>query len=426
VTMSRRRGACPGLSTPMPTGDGLLVRLMPVAAIPLDAMAGFCEAARRHGNGIVEITARGSLQVRGLTPYSAPLFAAAVADLGIDAQEGVPVIAGFGDDAVDALTAELRCAIADARLALSPKVSVVVDGRGPLHLDGLYADVRLRAVASAEGLRFHLGISSGEQHQHAAPGGDVAATTWLGMVAPEDAVSTVIDVLKTIAAHGPAARAADILSLEGVAAFQPAVTGGPVPAPPPRVPADMIGVHAMRDGAVALGVGLAFGHAHADALADLMRMAVRHCARAARPAPDRAVLLTGISVLDVHGLKRAAERSGFVVDADDPRCRIAACPGGPACASGLIPARSLAATLAPALPRDLAWTARGVSVHLSGCSKGCAHPRPAPLTVVGTPEGCGVVHGGSAHETPHHHADLARLGDTISRLAAEPVEAAHG
>ena len=36
-----RRGACPGLSAPMPTGDGLLVRLMPTAPVPLDAFTAF-------------------------------------------------------------------------------------------------------------------------------------------------------------------------------------------------------------------------------------------------------------------------------------------------------------------------------------------------------------------------------------------------
>ncbi len=62
-----RRGACPALSAPMPTGDGLLVRLAPAGTIALAALAGLCAAAREHGNGIVEITARGSIQVRGLT-----------------------------------------------------------------------------------------------------------------------------------------------------------------------------------------------------------------------------------------------------------------------------------------------------------------------------------------------------------------------
>ena len=54
-----RRGVCPGLSRPLPTGDGLLVRLMPTGTIALDAFAALCAAAQRHGNGIIEITARG-------------------------------------------------------------------------------------------------------------------------------------------------------------------------------------------------------------------------------------------------------------------------------------------------------------------------------------------------------------------------------
>ena len=63
-----RRGACPGLSAPMATGDGLLARLTPSGAtIALSAFSGLCTAAARHGNGIVEITSRGSIQVRGLT-----------------------------------------------------------------------------------------------------------------------------------------------------------------------------------------------------------------------------------------------------------------------------------------------------------------------------------------------------------------------
>ncbi len=150
--MIMRRGACPGLSTPMPTGDGLLVRLLPTAPIALDAFAAFCAAARRHGNGTIEITARGSFQVRGLTVDSAPTFAAEIAPLGIAASDGVPVLTNALDDDPDALidaaalAAELRRAIADAGLVLAPKVSVVVDGGGKLHLDDVPADVRLRAI----------------------------------------------------------------------------------------------------------------------------------------------------------------------------------------------------------------------------------------------------------------------------------------
>jgi precorrin-3B synthase len=415
MTQSRRRGACPGLSAPMPTGDGLLVRLMPAAPVPTSAMAGLCAAARRHGNGTVEITARGSVQVRGLTLTTAPLFAAAVAELGIAAHEGVPVIAAVDDAAADLVAMELRREIASAGLALSPKVSVVVDGDGRLHLDGLSADVRLRAVGPAQGPQsspppFHLGVGGSPR--------------WLGTVAQKDAAGAVVSILKIIAAHGAAVRAADILARDGVAAF-PVPAVDQAPAPPPRMAAEMIGRHAMRDGMAALGVGLAFGHAHADALSELIGVAARYGVCAARPLPDRALLLTGMPAPNARDLAIAAERLGFVVQADDPRRRIAACPGSPGCASGLIPARALASALAPLLAAVPAER-DGAAVHISGCPKGCAHPAPAPLTVVGTPQGCGIVRGGAACAAPHHHADPGRLGDEVLRLAATSAEVAHG
>src|ERR1019366_6348542 len=149
-----RRGACPGLSAPMSTGDGLLVRLLPIGTMPLDAFAQLCAAARTYGNGIVEVTARGSIQIRGLNAASAPRFAETVAALGIAAVDGVPVLtnalAGLETNEIldpSALAVDLRRAVAHAALtaSLAPKVSVVIDGGGALHLDELSADVRLRA-----------------------------------------------------------------------------------------------------------------------------------------------------------------------------------------------------------------------------------------------------------------------------------------
>ena len=137
INAPMRRGACPGLSAPMATGDGLLARLTPAGSIALPAFAGLCAAARRHGNGIIEITSRGSIQFRGLSETSAAAFAAEVARLGIPASDGIPVIAdplsGLDCDGVlDAgpLAAELRYALARAPFAsnLSAKLSIVIDG----------------------------------------------------------------------------------------------------------------------------------------------------------------------------------------------------------------------------------------------------------------------------------------------------------
>jgi precorrin-3B synthase len=417
-----RRGACPGLSVPMPTGDGLLVRLMPTEPIAPAAFARFCAAARQHGNGTIEISARGSLQVRGLTPGSAPLFAAAVADLKIVAREGVQVIAGPLFDEADThldiahVTSQLRRAIEHAQLALSPKVSVVVDGDGGLHLDAVHADIRLRAIGPPQQPRFHIGL-----------GGDGATAAWPGAIAPDDAVEVVLSLLRVLAAHGPTTRAADILHDNNVAAFRAVLPSAIAPAEPPpqRTAAEMIGLHPLRDGTSAVGIGLAFGHAHADALAEIARLAAALRARTVRPAPDRALLLIGVAAPEAIELTAAADQLGFVVGADDPRRRIAACPGAPACTSGLIAARAIATSLAPALAAHLP-SGPGVAVHISGCAKGCAHPAPAALTMVGTARGCAIIRDGSASATPAHHVDPAHLAAEIARLATPASEAAHG
>ena len=103
MNASHRRGACPGLTAPMLTGDGLLVRFAPADRIALDAFTALCAAARRHGNGTLEISARGSLQVRGLSARSAPAFALAVGALAIAAVDGVSVIVDPLADDPDAL-----------------------------------------------------------------------------------------------------------------------------------------------------------------------------------------------------------------------------------------------------------------------------------------------------------------------------------
>jgi precorrin-3B synthase len=420
MNVPRVRGVCPGLSAPMWTGDGLLVRLTPAAPIPLDTMVGLCEAAHRHGNGTIEVSARGSLQVRGLTPDSVPLFASAMAKLGIATQESVPVIAGFDFTGAADMAAELRCATANARLPLSPKVSLVVDGSGPLHLDALAADVRLRAAEPHQGARF------GVQRFHLGLGGDGASAIWLGTVAARDAADAVLSILRIIAARGATARAAEIIRTDGVKAFSAAAAViEPAPTPPQRMPAEMIGLHSALDGAVAVGIGLAFGHTHAAALGEIIRLAAVHGATAVRLAPDRALLLIGVSAPDARNITVAAERLGFVVHANDPRRGIAACPGAPACASGLIPARALASALAPALASAVAPEPSRILVHISGCSKGCAHPKPTALTVVGTPRGCGIVRHGCAHAAPSQYVDPTNLSQEILRLTTRSGEGSH-
>jgi precorrin-3B synthase len=64
-------------------------------------------------------------------------------------------------------------------------------------------------------------------------------------------------------------------------------------------------------------------------------------------------------------------------------------------------------------------------VHVSGCAKGCAHPRPAPFTIVGAGQGCGIVRDGSAREEPAEYTDPADLAALLDRIATKTHEAVH-
>ncbi len=404
------RGACPRLAAPMETGDGLLARLVPAGPMHLRALAGLCTAAQTYGNGTMEISARGNLQIRGLTPDTAPLLADRVVALGIDSSDGTPVLADPlpGDPSAlidaNALAIKLRKALAGSRLVLAPKVSVIVDGGGRLHLDGLAADIRLRAVSAPDGPRLHVAL-----------GGDGATATPLGTVAPDDACDAVSCLLAVIAAHGPEARAADALQSRGLAAFRDALQARIEfePLPQTRLPAVVVGTHSLEGDLYAVGIGLAFGHTQAHTLKSLTDTARVHNALWARPAPDRTLLFGPFQRTTVKTIRDEARRLDFAVEAADPRRRIVACTGAPSCGSGLIASRRLAAEMA----EEVEFAGAGIALHISGCAKGCAHPFPAPLTVIGTAKGAGLVRNSTARATPSHYvneADVAAAVDALS------------
>jgi precorrin-3B synthase len=392
----------------MQTGDGLLVRLMAAGTIGLQQMAGLCAAARQHGNGVIEITARGSIQIRGLAAASAPAFAGAVARLGIAAHDGLPVItnplAGLDpDETIDAtaLAAALRRALAAQSLVLSPKVSVAIDGGGALHLDALGADIRLRAEAAPDGIRLHVGI-----------GGDAATAIALGPVAPARAVETVARLLGVIAAQGRDARARDILRRQGVGAFRAAGDQWiETPLPVRRPAAEPVGTHKLRAGQAAVGIGFAFGHTDAAALESLLDAAASAGAHGLGPAPGRALLVIGLRPDGLAPLHAAAEKLGFITDREDPRRRVIACAGAPICGSGEIPARALGPHVARAAAGLIG---AGEVIHISGCPKGCAHRGPAALAAVGHAGQCDLLVDGAAAGSvtidtlPHAIARLAR------------------
>ncbi len=130
------RGWCPTVHAPMPSGDGLLARVKPFGGrLPAAALRALAEAVAAYGNGVVELTGRGNLQVRGVR--DAPGFARAAVAAGLADPDPVRearrnVITAPPCD--DVLVAEAEALLAETG-GLPAKFCVVVDG-GLVRVDG--------------------------------------------------------------------------------------------------------------------------------------------------------------------------------------------------------------------------------------------------------------------------------------------------
>lgn len=192
-----------------------------------------------------------------------------------------------------------------------------------------------------------------------------------------------------------------------------------VPHDDPDVDADLPRRAASLHERVALLLALPFGRATA---AQLRAAAAWSGARAeVRLSFTRGLLIPGLGSDEARSVAREAQATGFVVDPQDPRLALVACPGAPACGRG----NTTAAADALGLAEAIAPLARaGARIHVSGCAKGCAHPRAADLTLVGRPDGrYDVVPGGATTDAAVATLPLRLIAD-ILRETPDPASLA--
>ena len=394
-----RRGACPSLSAPMRTGDGLLVRLRPVApALAAEDLFTLAELAREHGNGLIEITARGNLQLRGLTEASAPRLAEGLAAAGIVPQTGVaievPPFSGIDpSETADAapVADALRKAIAAASLTLAPKLAIVVDGGGVLSLADMVADIRLDAVAA---------------YWRLSVGGDRRTARLVAVLAKDRVIAGAMTVVAALAAIGPAARGRDL----DVAALE---LGATSELTLPDVPASHpLGIQRIG-GENVLGVAPAYGQMQADRLVVLVKGLVACGGREFRLAPHRTLLVRGLSGERLADAEACAGREGFWCTDTAPGRSISICAGSAGCASAGFDTHDAADVLVADAGELLDGS---IDVHISGCLKGCAHPARAAVTLCGTAAGVGLVLDGRAGDAPAAALPVEDLMPAIRRL----------
>ena len=391
------RGWCPGALRPMETGDGYLVRLRLVnGALSFTLANEIAGLSERFGNGLIDLSARANLQMRGVSANRLEGLWARLAEIDLlDADPAAEAVrnvtpsplAGFDDSAV--LDARPIVAALEARLtqekalhALPPKFGFLVDGGGVLPLSGIRADVGFHAFWTKEGPRFQArlsGAAAGIVTPEATPDGASALVqAFLDLRADERRMGALVERIGSAAI----ARRAGL-----AAAFD-------VPAlPSPVERRDLPGVHIHATGAF-VGAAVAFGQLQAQNLRQLAERARVHGAAELRLTPWRAFLAVGLNIGPARALADELSEAGFILDSANPLLVIAACSGRPACGNAHADVRSAALALAPRLV-----DCRGV-LHISGCAKGCAHNARATLTFVASPEGYDVVKNGFARDEP--------------------------
>jgi precorrin-3B synthase len=387
------RGWCPGALRPMPSGDGLIVRLKPSGGIVDTALAQrIAQWSRRWGNGQIDLSSRANLQLRGLSTEHLPALHDALAESGLldstEAGESVrnvitSPLAGLDPHAIIdvrpiAKSLEQRLTGDTSLHALPGKFGFAIDDSGLLALDEVPADIRFVAC-HGPAFTIHL---AGAAHVplgpcHADAVADVAAT--LAHTFLRHRERRMRDL---VAAHGAEAIASE-------AELPHAPTPGPT-----RSAFPILGAHPLGSTGF-LGVGLPFGRITAEHLAALASAAAAIGTQDLRLTPWRAILVPLPSLAAARALSAQLPTDAFILDPSDPRRRIAACPGAPACERATTPVRDDAASLAAAIAPG-----SGIAIHISGCEKGCAHPRAAQITLVGRNGRYDLVRDGAPSDPP--------------------------
>ena len=378
------QGWCPGALRPMPSGDGLVLRIRPPLGRLTQAQGqGIAELAARYAQPLLDLTSRANLQLRGIADADYPALLAGLQALGlIDTDINAEsrrnlLVSPFWEasDGTQALAQVLTEALAQPTAPQLPaKFGFSLDcGPTPV-LRGCSADIRLERHAQG-----FLVYANGSTH------GVVASA--------ECAIAQAIKLAHWFITAGGAPF--------GHGRMAALVAQTPVPAHLADIPVTTNKAACPPWGLVPQGcvVGFEFGQMPVDTLRALSALGPL------RITPWRSLLMEGAQSLPAL--------PSLITHADDMRLRVSACTGAPGCTQAAAPTRELAHALAPLVPP-------GHVLHVSGCSKGCAHPDPA-LTLVATPAGFDLVHHGTAASPPDaRHLNPAAIAAHLKQLAHAP------
>lgn len=392
-----RPSACPGLLRIVQALDGGICRVkLPGGALAANQARVIAEVAQRFASGVLELTNRSNLQIRGVRAESEQdlIRALLAANLGpsvLDADDvrNLMLSPAAGLDPQQhmdtrPLAAELLALLQNnpALHALSAKFAIQLDGGEALCMLEHAHDLWLRALP-------------GEPQQLVFGLAGCPTDKPLGMITAANAVQLVEALLLTFldCAEPPQNRMRQLLEsitadevLRRVQARLPFPVA-PVPVECRRqIPAAAppIGIIAQRqEGLSMVAASAPLGRIDTRQLLAAAELAQRHGDASLRLTPWQGLLIPNVPDNEAEVVLAALRQVGLLTDSAAPLAQLIACTGSAGCARGLADTKSDAMKLAACLQQHDARP----QVHLSGCSRSCAAAHVAPFTLLAVGEG---------------------------------------
>lgn len=392
-----RPSACPGLLRIVQALDGGICRIkLPGGVLSGDQARAIAEAAQRHASGVLELTNRSNLQIRGVRADAEQALIRALLDAGLgpsvpdaDDVRNLMLSPAAGLDRQQhmdtrQLAAEILALLQDnpALHVLSAKFAIQLDGGEALCMLEHAHDLWLRALpGTPQRLAFGLAGCPTERP--------------LGLVAATDAVQLVEAILVTfLESAGPEQRRMRQL-LESIPAevFLPRVQArlpfavSPVPAdwqrssPAAGAPIGIIAQH--QDGFSMVAASAPLGRIDTRQLLTAAELAELHGDSSLRLTPWQGLLIPNVPTEKAESVLAALTQVGLLTNSAAPLAQLIACTGSAGCARGLTDTKGDALKLAARLQP----TGARPQVHLSGCSRSCAAAHVAPFTLLAVGDG---------------------------------------
>ncbi|AQZ35830.1 precorrin-3B synthase [Pseudomonas sp. LPH1] len=387
---SVRPSACPGLLRIVPALDGGICRVKLPGGMLRSAQAqAIAEAARQHASGVLELTNRSNLQIRGVLPGQESTLIDALLGAGLGPRVAsaddvrnllLSPAAGLDSQArmdVRPLANQLLDLLQDtpALHALSPKFALQLDGGEALAIREHPQDLWLAA----------------EDEQHLLLGlAGCPVDTPLARVEATQAVELVRQLLllfldlatpeqsrmRQLLAKIPASELLPRLQTRLDFPLQPAPANWQPAATISRSPA---GIYPQaQSGLCMVAAGAQLGRLHAEQLLALAELSEHHGDGELRLTPWQGVLLGNVPESASRELLAALGELGLLIHAAEPLLGLVACTGSAACARGLADSKHHALHLAELLRESGARP----QVHLSACPRSCASARVQPYTLL--------------------------------------------